>query len=252
MLRDILYFRLCGVRHFIGMPLSPNMRRLRLDPATGVSEREAERLLRTLTPLGTVDLHDPAVWDLHLLPGERDAADAALRTLVGRDFIAVSIGTKWPVNDWGDPNWAALLRSLTAEWPDLGLVLFGATEEFDRSAELASHCRGPTLNLCGQLAPRASGAALRQALAFLGHDSGPMHLAAAVGTPCVAVFGNRNPPRRWHPIGVQHRLIHNICGVMAISPAEVHEAASQVITTALRRPNHETGPISNDQRVAAA
>ena len=62
---------------------------------------------------------------------------------------------------------------------------------------------------------------------FIGHDSGPMHLAAAVGVPCVAVFGDHNVPKRWHPIGDQHRIIHNMRGVRAITPDEVYEAVAE-------------------------
>jgi ADP-heptose:LPS heptosyltransferase len=234
-LRDVLYFRACGIRQVIGAPLSRDLRRLRVDPGTGNFEREAERLARCLAPLGPINLHDPGAWDLHLLPEEQHAADAALAPLGGRDFIAVSIGTKWQVNDWGDTNWAALLRLLSAEWANQALVFFGAGDEFDRSARLAAAWRGPTLNLCGRLLPRASAAALRRALVFLGHDSGPMHLASAVGVTCVAIFGNLYPPRRWHPIGQHHRLIHDMRGVAAIPAAEVCQAALQAICGALAR-----------------
>ena len=44
---------------------------------------------------------------------------------------------------------------------------------------------------------------------FLGHDSGPMHLAAAVQTPCVAIFAARNKPRVWFPYGRQHRVVYH-------------------------------------------
>jgi ADP-heptose:LPS heptosyltransferase len=253
-LRDVLYFRACGIRQVIGAPLSRDLRRLRVDPETGNFEREAERLARSLAPLGPVDLHDPGVWDLHLLPEEERSADAALAPLDGRDFIAVSIGTKWQVNDWGDTNWAGLLRLLSAEWASHALVLFGAGDEFDRSAGLAAVWPGPTLNLCGHLLPRASGAALRRALVFLGHDSGPMHLASAVGVPCVAIFGNLNPPRRWHPIGQHHRLIHNMGGVAAIPVTEVHASASRAICDALARRRELSGTqqISTDAAMRTA
>jgi heptosyltransferase-3 len=38
-------------------------------------------------------------------------------------------------------------------------------------------------------------------------DSGPQHLAASVGTPCVAIFSQRNPRRRWYPHGNRHRVL---------------------------------------------
>ncbi len=44
---------------------------------------------------------------------------------------------------------------------------------------------------------------------FLGHDSGPMHLAASVGTPVVAVFAARNIPRVWFPLGEQNEVVYH-------------------------------------------
>ena len=43
---------------------------------------------------------------------------------------------------------------------------------------------------------------------YIGNDSGPMHLAAAVGTPTVAVWGSSDS-RRWRPWGVEHRVVQN-------------------------------------------
>ncbi len=70
--------------------------------------------------------------------------------------------------------------------------------------------RGATaVNLCGRLTPRESAAAFRRAQIFIGHDSGPMHLAATVQTPCVAIFAARNKPRVWFPYGNHHRVVYH-------------------------------------------
>jgi hypothetical protein len=50
-----------------------------------------------------------------------------------------------------------------------------------------------------------------------------------MGVPCVVMFGNFNPPRRWHPFGDEHRLIHNMGGVLLISPEEVYAAVLSII-----------------------
>jgi ADP-heptose:LPS heptosyltransferase len=94
---------------------------------------------------------------------------------------------------------------------------------------MGSIWKGPILNLCGVLAPRQSAAALSRALVFVGHDSGPMHLGAAVGIPCVCMFGNYNRPRRWHPYGTQHRVLHNTNSVKEIAPSEVFAAVEALI-----------------------
>jgi ADP-heptose:LPS heptosyltransferase len=236
-LRDVLFFRLCGVRHVIGAPLAGDLRRPRIDPETGQEEPEAERLARCLSSLGPIDLEDRTLWDLRLSLGERRTAEAALAPLAGRAFIAVSIGGRVAQKDWGDANWRELLSRLTAERPDLGLVFIGAAEESDRSADLAPAWNVTPLNLCGRLTPRESAAAIAHAMLYIGHDNGPMHLAAAAGVPCVAMFGNFNVPQRWHPMGPGHSIIHDLRGVRAVSPGKVYAAVCKTLAeNAGRRP----------------
>lgn len=100
--------------------------------------------------------------------------------------------------------------------------------------------KGQTANLCGALSPRESAALLEKAEVFVGHDSGPMHLASAVGTPCVAIFSARNLPGQWFPVRSGHKIIYHKtdcfgCGleqciaegkkcIFSISVDEVHSA----------------------------
>ena len=79
----------------------------------------------------------------------------------------------------------------------------------ERGDELCHEWVGPTLNLAGKLTPRESAAVLERARLFIGHDSGPMHLAAALGTPCVAIFSARNKPGVWFPRGDGHKIIYH-------------------------------------------
>jgi ADP-heptose:LPS heptosyltransferase len=234
-LRDVYFFRACGIRHVIGAPIARRLRRLRTDPATGDTEREAERLARCLAPLGPIDLDDPQMWDLQLQPDELRVADAALAQLQGRHFAALSLGGKDRDKDWGNDNWIALLQHMEARYADLALVFVGSGDEFDRCAGIAAQWRGPTLNLCGRLAPRESAAVMRRAAFYLGHDCGPMHLAAAVGTPCIAVFGPVNMPKWWHPMGSKHRIIHNMQSIRAIMPARVFAAIDATLSEMPRR-----------------
>jgi heptosyltransferase III len=234
-LRDICFFRWCGVSQVIGSPLSRDLRFPRVDPETGNLEREAARLARCLAPLGMIDLHDPGFWDLRLQSDEVSFADSKLALLGGNEFITVSIGGKNHSKDWGNENWTALLRLIAAEHAELALAFVGSADEFDRSAELAAIWPGPTLNLCGVLRPRESAAAMKRAVLFVGHDCGPMHLAAAAGVPCVGIFGNFNRPKWWHPMGQGHCIIHNMRGVHEISPEEVHSAVRLTLAKVSRR-----------------
>src|SRR5919106_1776569 len=107
-----------------------------------------------------------------------------------------------PFGRWGPWRTGARL-------PEWGLAMLGAADERARSDALAANWPGNRANLCGRLTVRESAAALTRARIYLGHDSGPMHLAAAVGTPCVAVFSSRNLPGEWFPYGDRHRVLYH-------------------------------------------
>jgi heptosyltransferase III len=263
--RDELFFRMCGVRRMVGVPLTEGMQRNYYGAATGGKdhamgagnlEPEAARLVRCIGELGAVGevadpgrLNDPASWDLHLSAAERESAARAIGAqALGVESIAVSVGTKVQAKDWSKENWRALLGRVAAEFPGRALLLAGAAEESEASEFAAEGWRanggGVVVNLCGRLTPRESAAAIARSRLFVGHDSGPMHLAAAVGTPVVAIFAARNIPRQWFPFGKQHRVVyHRVecwgCGLetcieqrkkclMSITVDEVMEAVREV------------------------
>ena len=210
LLRDRMFFRLAGIRCAIGLELDEDARRMRIDSRSGEHEPEAERLLRSVSALGHLDLDRPENWNLGLQPGETSAADVHLQTWSGHvDFIAASVGTKVATKDWGEAAWRDWAQQLSRRHPNLGLALVGVQAEHARSEQLRAAWQGPAINLCGRFNPRESAAVLQRARAFVGHDSGPMHLAAAVGTPVVAVFSARNVPRTWFPYGREHRVLYH-------------------------------------------
>jgi ADP-heptose:LPS heptosyltransferase len=159
--------------------------------------------------IGGIDLDDRAGWSLELTAAERDAASRALRGWPGAGrFAAFSIGAKIAVKEWGDARWSSLLEALSARRPALGLAMIGGPNDGARSDAVARGWRGPVINLCGRLPPRQSACVIERAGIFLGHDSGPMHLAASVGTPAVSVFSTRGAPGVWFPHGPRHRVFY--------------------------------------------
>jgi len=210
--RDHVFFRCCGIRDFVGLPFTADFRRCRPDVETGFWEPEAQRLVRCIAALGIADYQRATGWDLHLSEAEIAEADGIFaQEAVGAHqdmrLLGVSTGTKQPVNDWGNSNWRAALAGLGASLADFALILIGAAEDRERSQRLAESWPGLAFNLCGRLSPRLSAAVLRRADALLCHDSGPMHLAGAVGTRCIAVFSNKDPPGKWFPFGNSHIII---------------------------------------------
>jgi len=219
--RDARFFRMCGIGRLIGVPATADMQenRLAADEVLGYEtlEPEARRLARNLAELGDAQVDDPASWDLRLTEAERAKADEALVPAGGRGVIALCIGTKVQANDWGRENWQELLSRLAERYPGHALAATGAAIDREPSEFIAERWRqraeaglsGPALNLCGELTPRESAALFAHASVYLGHDSGPMHLAAAVGTPCVAIFSGREKPRKWFPFGAGHRVLYH-------------------------------------------
>jgi ADP-heptose:LPS heptosyltransferase len=207
--RDRVFFRLCGVRKIIGLPQEESDFKARIQPETGLYENESSRLARRVRDLGAVDLEDRAVWDLHLEESEHAVAEEVIKPLKGDPFLAVSQGTKMQAKDWGVDNWSDLLQQLTEALPGWGLLLVGSSDEAGRASSCAEVWRGPIVNLCGNATPRISAAAMERAAFFLGHDSGPMHLASAVGVPCIAIFSARNLPGQWYPYGRDHKVIYH-------------------------------------------
>lgn len=244
-IRDAAYFRLCGVRRIVGLPFRTDLRGPLHDVETDRWEGEWHRLLRCLRELGEVNPDDPASWDLRLTVAEIEAGRQATAALGETPFIACSVGTKVKAKDWGEANWDALIRRIAPLVPGFGLVMVGAPEEAERSDCVAASWPGAVLNLCGRLTPRVSAEVLSRAALFVGHDSGPMHLAALGSTPCVAIFAARNLPGQWYPYGPDHRVLYHKtqcfgCGLevcleqamkclRAITVDEVYGAVEEVV-----------------------
>ena len=209
-IRDFLFFRSCGIPEVFGMPFSRSTLRSLPVPGTNLFTSRTSRAIEALQALGKIDVRDPGAWDLRLSDGEITEAEELLaRSGILTPFLAVSAGTKMPAKDWEEYNWAELMKRLSSEFPALPLVLVGVNEERERSERLMELWSGPKANLCGQSAPRVTAEVLSRAAAMVCHDSGPMHLAATMGVPCVAIFSARAKPGEWFPRGDNHVVIYH-------------------------------------------
>ena len=207
--RDALFFKSCGIRRLIGVPWTADLQKVRGPLTNGVWEHEASRMGRCIAKLGDLQLNDPASYSLDLSLAEREKAGQVLSQWhAPNGFICASIGTKADTKDWGRENWSELFSRWSMDRPALGLVLVGSADEYVQSGQVAEGWHGPIINLCGNT-PRETAALIEKSLLFVGHDSGPMHLAAAVGTVCIAIFGARDLPGEWYPFGSRHHIIYH-------------------------------------------
>lgn len=208
-MRDIGFMRLCGVDRLFGADGETDLARYRGPDSDGKWESEAARLARCLAAVGDARIDDLESWNLALSTAEEAEAARLLAGWPGRGrFVAFAAAAKIAFKEWGDDKWKQVLSALSAAEPALGLALIGAGGDAARSAAIAASWRGPVLNLCGRCAPRISALVIREAAVLLCHDSGPMHLAAGVGTPAVAVFSTHSRPGIWFPFGRRHRVFY--------------------------------------------
>jgi len=130
--------------------------------------------------------------------------------LAPREFVQMHPGSRWLFKCWPAERTAALLDLVVADgWP---VVLTGAPDDRERAlntavlAQVRPDTRARTIDLTGQLTMSELGALTAQARAFAGVDSAPMHIAAAVGTPAVALFGPSSEIA-WGPWRVAQRVV---------------------------------------------
>ena len=229
--RDELFLKWAGgIRRIVGLPAGGEFSR-ELNPVTGLYEPEAARLARTLADLGDAGTTDLANWSLRLTASEKRFSLTALGDLAGKPLIACGPGTKMQAKDWGQENWRSLLRQIAASYPGYGLVIVGAGEDSAVGEYVLADWNGPKLNLCGRLTPRQSAAVLEHASLFLGPDSGPMHLAACAGVPCVIAFSARGLPGVWYPAGENHHILYRQVSCRGCNLESCHIEARRCLTS---------------------
>ena len=114
---------------------------------------------------------------------------------VRRPYVAVIMGSSWDSKDWFPEAYSQLALNLVKEHR-LGIVLLGDRSQVKVAGQVEKNVKSPdVVNLAGKTTLLELAAALKGAAISVGPDSGPGHLAAAVGTPFVALFGPTDPIR---------------------------------------------------------
>ena len=122
-------------------------------------------------------------------------------------FIAVHPWASNPLKQWPTARYQELVRVLSQGLP---VVPIGGPEEERLVLQVSPTDHPRVVDLVGRVSLRQLAELLRQARLLVSNDSGPVHLAAAVGTPTVVLFGASHAaagPRRWGPWGNAHTVI---------------------------------------------
>lgn len=124
----------------------------------------------------------------------------------GRPRLGIAPRSRWPAKDWPAEKFAAVIRNLRARG-QLDVILFGGPGDVEDGEAIQAAAGGEGIwNLCGKSPLIHLGAQLKEVDVLLCNDSGPMHFAAAVGTPVVALFGPTDPALTG-PVGEGHCVL---------------------------------------------
>lgn len=120
--------------------------------------------------------------------------------------VALIPFSRWPTKNWAAGNFAALARAIHERIPAAFFVI-GGPADADRGADLVRKLKGLRAeSCCGSLSLVGTASLLQEMDLAVAVDSGPMHMAAALGVPVLAVFGPTDPARTG-PYGEPHRVL---------------------------------------------
>jgi ADP-heptose:LPS heptosyltransferase len=125
----------------------------------------------------------------------------------GTPILAVGAGSKMPAKRWPLSRFKDLGKRILEVFPDIHLIVVGGRDDERLGEELCRSWGSRCLNQAGSLSIYESAAVLERCIAYVGNDTGTMHLAATVEIPCVAIFSARDYPGQWEPYGEGHRIL---------------------------------------------
>jgi heptosyltransferase III len=252
--RDQTFFRLAGINEVLGIKyLKQNLLAFPIPLPTPEVMPESDFLVDLLRSEGV----EPESNEKALLDLSNEERRYAAEWLSGKGLttenhtiIAVGPGSNWRSKVWAEARFELVVSRLIDEFNVWPIVVGGRQDREVGSRLIDKWKRG--LNAAGEVTVRQSASLLEHCHIFLGNDTGTMHLAAAVGTPCVAVFAAVDWIGKWTPFGSHNNRLFrshvdcegchlrdcpygNKC-LELISVDDVHAACAELL-----RSGHRTG-----------
>jgi heptosyltransferase-2 len=163
-------------------------------------------------------------------------------------LLAIHPGASCPSKIWPNERFAEVADRLIEKYGFKVLVVSGP-KDMAIAQSVVKHMRHPAINLAGKTSVSGLASVLKRCSLFISNDSGPVHVASAVGVPVVSIFGRSQPglsPKRWGPTGKNDRILHEEVGCIeclahncvkefaclkAISTEDVISAAESILKT---------------------
>ena len=220
-LRSALLTRLAGVPLRIGFDRSSGSHFFNHIVQYRADHHEIERNLSLLEPLGIVESGRelPSFYPTAADSARIDQLFAERRIGGSKGVVAIAPGTIWNTKRWFKERFAEVGKTVS----ELGysVVLIGSKEDCELCEEIRQ-LSGETnvVNSAGILTLRQSAELIRRSRVLLSNDSAPMHLAVAVRTPVIAIFGATVPEFGFGPYGEQDVVVQTT--PLACRPCSIH------------------------------
>lgn len=196
--------------------------------------------LRLISLLGVPDVGSQLEFPLR--PDERHSAARLIGATGCQPIVGVHVGASVPERRWPPEAFAAVIDGIAARI-DCRFILTGSAFEREWTARAQAAANTPVINLAGMTSLGEFGAVISQVDLLLTNDTGASHMAAAMRTPSVVLFGPADP-RRWAPLDTdRHHVINarhyaqDADGTRALQelpPQVVLEACLQVLADGCR------------------
>jgi heptosyltransferase-2 len=169
-------------------------------------------------------------------------------------LLFIHPGASCPSKIWPPERFAESADRL-AEKYQFKVLLLGDKKDLEIAQRVEKEARHPLINLAGRTSLSQLASLFRRGDLFISNDSGPVHIASAVGLPVISIFGRNQEglsPLRWRPLGENNRVLHKEIGcplclahncrkgfacLKAISVEEVVKAADSILKAQRKRPD---------------
>jgi len=123
----------------------------------------------------------------------------------GLGLITLNPFSRWSYKEWDSDKWVSIMNWLWNRF-HIASAVVGNKEESARATELVNRCSGTVYNLAGKTTLAELAGVLSFSGLHIGVDSAAPHIAAAVGTPTITIYGPSDW-QDWAPVGEMHRVI---------------------------------------------
>jgi heptosyltransferase-1 len=180
-------------------------------PAAGNSLSKLRHYLKFAEYLGFTP--EPVEWNLSVTEEEQARADRHIRD-VSDGFTTLFVGSRWESKGWFAAQMASCAQRIGQRY-GFAVVLLGSEQDAALAKEVELACAQSVVNLVGRTSLREAIGIIKKAKVAVGPDTGLMHIAAAVHTPVVSLWGATSPfrtgPHGFEGLAIQGRAECSPC-----------------------------------------